>query len=176
MDNPESALQEEIRSFCEGTLSLDQTRNLAARIGDMKYVAGAPVLLQLLQHKDEIVRYHAIMSLGFNLRFKDGTSALVQVLKGDPDEDCRDAAAGALGALWRNTKDRQIIEDLANAALEDSDEDVQKAAYSSLIAVNGVSDEEYLEMLRQERKPVDPRRVDSIVTGKGADPGAAVAK
>jgi HEAT repeat protein len=146
-----------------GRASLDQIIKLSRDIGKQRLERGIPVLLQLLDYDDEIVRYNAAMSLGFNLHYKPATSKLLAMLSGDLDEDVRDVAAGALRSLWPNTRNPQILAALANAALSDPDEDVRKAAYLALLIVNGVSSEEHLRLLRAGPLPVDPERVKSIV-------------
>jgi hypothetical protein len=138
-------------------------RDLAARIGDQKYLAGGPCLILLLRHDDPIVRYHAVVSLGFDLRFKAATDALIDILEGDPDTECRDAAAGSLRAIWQNFRERWIMQRLSKAALDNPDENVRKSAYFALIVVNGISDEEYLELLQHDRRPVNPDHAREIV-------------
>jgi HEAT repeat protein len=146
-----------------GRASLDQIIKLSRDIGKQRLERGIPVLLQLLDHDDVIVRYNAAMSLGFNLHYKPATSKLLAMLSGDLDEDVRDVAAGALRSLWPNTRSPQILVALANAALNDPDEHVREAAYLALLIVNGVSNEEHLRLLRAGPLPVDPERVKSIV-------------
>jgi HEAT repeat protein len=146
-----------------GRFSLDQIMKLSGDIGERRFERGIPVLLQLLDYDDEIVRYNAAMSLDFDLHYKPATSKLLAMLSGELDEDVRDVAAGALRSLWPNTRNPQILTALATAALNDSDEDVRKAAYLALLIVNEVSSEEHLRLLRAGLLPVDLERVKSIV-------------
>ncbi|HZB87334.1 MAG TPA: HEAT repeat domain-containing protein [Terracidiphilus sp.] len=162
MNDAGNDLKREIEAFRDGRATLDQLRDLAAGIGRQHWLTEAPILVELLQNGDEIVRYNAIMSLGFELKLHVVTDSLIKMVEEDPDGDCRDAAAGALGVMWRSSKDHRIIEQLSKVALEDSDEDVRKAAYFALIVVNGISDEEYLEMLRHKRAEVNWDKVAAI--------------
>ena len=162
---PENEIEQDIALWKKGELSTNLLRTLPSRIGRAEYREGISVLLELAFNRDAIVRYNAVMSLGFKLRFRDATDVLIKVLKDDSDIDCRDAAAGALGAMWRNTRDRRVVEKLTQIVLNDKDDDVRKAAYSSLITVDGISDEDYLEMLQNDRQPVNSTRVASILAG-----------
>jgi HEAT repeat protein len=162
MNEYETNLQKEIKIYRGNRATLDQLRDLAANIGDQGCLAEAHILVELLHHPDEIVRYHATISLGFKLKFKDASSSFVKMMEADPDVDCRDAAAGALGVLWRDSRNNFIIEQLSRVALEDTNEDIQKAAYFALIIVNGISDGEYLQMLKHNRPSVDRYLVGGI--------------
>jgi HEAT repeat protein len=146
-----------------GRASLDQVMKLSRDIGQRHLERGIPVLLELLDYDDEIVRYNAAMSLGFKLHYKPATSKLLAMLSGDVDEDVRDVAAGALRSLWPNTRSPQILMALANAALNDPNKGVRENAYLALLIVNGVSSEEHLRLLKSSSLPVDPERVKSIV-------------
>jgi HEAT repeat protein len=163
MDESKNDLDVILEDLRLGQASLDQIISLSRDIGKQRLERGIPALLQLIDHDDEIVRYNAAMSLGFDLHYKPATSKLLAMLSADLDEDVRDVAAGALRCLWQNTKNPQILAALANASLNDPDEDVRKAAYLALLIVNGVSSEEHLRLLRAGRLPVDLKRVKSIV-------------
>src|SRR5258708_12282903 len=102
-----------------GRDSLDQVVKMCRDIGQRRFERGIPVLLQLLDYDDEIVRYNAAMSLGFNLHYKPATSKLLAMLSGDLDEDVRDVAAGALRSLWQNTINAQVLAALPTAPLND---------------------------------------------------------
>jgi HEAT repeat protein len=164
MERHDDSLEQTLENWRQGRASLDQIRKLAGELGDRPIAAGIPVLVQLLDHEDAIVRYHAVMSLGFDLKHKPATNRLLTMLADDPDADVRDVAAGALKILWQNTKDRRVLSALAEAALNDPDEDVRSSAFEALIIVNGVSKEEHLRMLTGGKLPVDPVRVKAILT------------
>ena len=156
-------LEEALKKCKEGRCSLDELRTLVAQAGKQRYQAAIPTLLQLLDHGDEIVRYHALMSLGFNLKYQPATDKFLLMLTNDKDEDVRSAAAGALAQLWEQTKERHLIKVLAQAALGDADEGVRKSAYRAMLIINGVTNEEHLQLLVQERILVDPARINAIL-------------
>jgi HEAT repeats len=163
MSELEDELDLALEDWRQGRASLDQITKLSREIGQRQVERGIPVLIQLLDHEDEIVRYNAAMSLGFDLHYKPATNELLAMLSGDEAEDVRDVAAGALRSLWGNTRNAQVLTLLASAALNDPDEGVRKAAYMALLVVDGVSREEHLQLLRRERLPVDQERVKSIL-------------
>jgi HEAT repeat protein len=163
MTSEKMTIEQAVRSFQTDSANLEQLRDLAARIGDEAYSEGAPVLLQLLQHEDAIVRYHAAVSLGFELKVKPATETFISMLLEDEDEDCRDAAAGSLRVLWKNSNDFRLLKILSQVALEDQDEHLRRSAYFALIAIHGIAPEEDLQILTQGRPPVDSDRISRIL-------------
>jgi HEAT repeat protein len=159
-----SALEKALQNWRHDKCSLDELRMLASDAGKQCFEAAIPALVQLLDHEDEIVRYHAVMSLGFNLKYKPASNKLLTMLMKDTDEDVRDAAAGSLAQLWEGTKNRHIIESLAKVALEDSDEGVRKSAYKAMLIVSGVPHQERLHLAVQENISVDPVRINTVLT------------
>jgi HEAT repeat protein len=163
MEPLDNNLEQALENWRQGRASLDQIRKLAGELGERHFEAGIPALVQLLDHDDEVVRYQAAISLGFDLKCRSATNKLLATLVEDTDADVRDAAAGALRVLWESTKDHHVLRALAKSALDDPDEDVRKSAYMAVIIVNGVPREEHLQMLTGGRLPVDPARVKAIV-------------
>jgi HEAT repeat protein len=161
---PQKNLEQALESWQHGRASLEHVRALAADLGNEHYAPGIPALIQLLDHDDEIVRYNAVMSLAFEFHHKPVANRLLAMLADDPDDDCRGIAAGALGSLFQNSRDRRILVALGRAALNDPEEYVRSSAYKSLQIVNGVSREEHLELLRSQSLSVDPAPVEAIVT------------
>jgi HEAT repeats len=165
MEQPEKDLYQSLENWKQGRVSLDELRALSRELGNQRYKPGIPALIQLLDHEDGIVRYNAAMALGFELHHKPATNKLLAMLREDVDEDVRDVAAGALRTLWQNSKDPHVIAALAKSALTDPDEDIRKSAYKALLIVNGVPNEEHLQLLTGGRLPVDPIRVEGILAG-----------
>ncbi len=164
MEHPGTTLEQALDNWRQGRASLDEVRSLAADLGNQHFLPGIPAALELLEHEDEIVRYNAVMSLAFEFHHTPAADKLLAMLAGDPDEDCRRVAAGALGNLCQNTKDRRVLQALAKAALNDSDEDVRSSAYEALLIVNGVPRKEHLRLLTSDKNlQVDPDRVKTIL-------------
>ncbi len=159
----DDVLEKELENWRRGTASLKDIITLSRELGEQRHIPGIPALVEFLDHEDEIVRYNAAMSLGFNFEHRPATDKLAVMLCNDPDEDVRDVAAGALRVLWADSKNADILTVLAKAALNDPDQDVRKAAYLALIIVNGVSREEHLKLIMRERSPVDAACVESIM-------------
>lgn len=148
----------------KGQASVEEVRSLAADLGNQHYDPGVMDALELLTHEDAIVRRNAAMSLAYEYRYKPATEQLLTMLAVDPDNDCREVAAGGLGNLWQNSKDRRVLIALGKAAIEDPDEYTRSTAYEKLLIVNGVSREEHLKLLtRQGNLPVDTVRVNEIL-------------
>ena len=119
--------------------------------------------MQLLGHEDEIVRYNAANSLAFEFHYVPASQELLTMLARDGDADCRRVAAAALGNLLQNKNEPRILAALAESALTDPDEYVRSSAYKALQIVHGVSRDEHLRLLRQERLAVDSSRVFAIL-------------
>jgi HEAT repeat protein len=158
-------LEEIVDKWRKGLASLKEVRSLAAQIGNKHYLPGIPIAMELLVHEDPIVRYGAAMSLGFDFHYTPATERLLTMLEGDPDEDCRHVAAGALGAIFQGTKDQQVLHALAKSALDEKDEDdfVRSNAYRAILYVNGVSPEERYKLLHQNNLPVDREKIERIL-------------
>jgi hypothetical protein len=156
-------LQEALGRHADRRASLEDLRSLAADIGNQHYSQGIPVLLHLLHHEDDIVRYNAAVSICFELNYKPATDSLLQMLASDQDEDCRDTAASGLGNLWEGSREREIMTALAEAALNDTDEYVRRSAFRALQIVNGVTRDER-ETLRDENLAVEPSKIRAILS------------
>jgi len=159
----ENGLEQALESWRQGRASLEQVRSLAADLGNQHYAQGIPELIELLKHDDEIVRYNAVNSLAFEFHHKPVADQLLAMLTGDPDDDCRRVAAGALGSLFQSSRDHRILAALGQAALNDPERYVRSSAYKSLQIVNGVSRDEHLELLRSQNLSVDPAHVNAIL-------------
>jgi hypothetical protein len=166
MEHLDDSLEQALEKWRQGRASLAQIRKLAGELGKHHLTTGIPALVQLLDHGDEVVRYNAAMSLGFDFKHKPVTPKLLTMLANDPDEDVRDVAAGALRTLWPGTKDARVLDGLAKASLIDADEGVRKSAYTALLIVNGVPREDHLQLITGGNLPVDPARVKAIVDKK----------
>ena len=164
-DNIDNILEQALESWRQGRASLEQVRSLAADLGNQHFAPGIPGLIQLLEHKDEIVRYNAVNSLAFEFHHKPVADQLLAMLTRDPDDDCRRVAAAALGSLFQNSRDRRILAALGQVTLNDPEEYVRSSAYKALQIVNGVSREEHLALLRSQSLSVDPARVEGILAG-----------
>jgi HEAT repeat protein len=146
-----------------GQAPAEEIRKLASELGNRHYEPGISVLLQLLRHEDELVRYNAITSLAFEFHYLPASDELLKMTAQDNDADCRRVAAAAIGNLQQNTNDRRVLTVLAERALTDPDEYVRSSAYKALQIVRGVTREEHLKLLRDERLEVDPARIHRIL-------------
>jgi HEAT repeat protein len=158
-------LRQALETWRRGGASVREIQSLAADLGNQHFAPGIPTLIQLLDHEDEIVRYNAVNSLAFEFHYEPVADKLVTMLTLDSDSDCRGAAAGGLGTLCRNSKDRRVLSALGEAALNDTDEYVRSSAYKALQIVNGVSPAEYLELLMNRSLSVEPELVKAILAG-----------
>jgi HEAT repeat protein len=96
------------------------------------------------------VRYNAANSLAFDFQHRAARDKLLRMLAQDSDAGCRRVAAGGIGNLFQDTKERGVLDALANAALNDADEYVRASAYKALQIVSGVSRDEHLCLLRSQ--------------------------
>jgi HEAT repeat protein len=162
MSQNEKNLEAALENWRKGATSDEDLRSLALDLGAYKYTPGIPALVELLDHKDEMVRYNAAGSLATDFKDTLATGRLLTMLASDPDEHCKSMAASSLATLSRDTKDAVVLAALAKASLEDPNEYVRDSAYEALLIVNGVSREEHLSFFRNPPH-VDPDRVKSIL-------------
>jgi hypothetical protein len=85
-----------------GATFIEEMRSLAQDLGAYLYMPGIHALTELLDNKDEMVRYNAAASLASNFIYRPATARLLTMLTSDPDEDCRSMAAWQ-GAEPRST-------------------------------------------------------------------------
>jgi HEAT repeat protein len=163
MARTDKDLEQALENWRQGRAAIDEVRSLAADLGNQHYSPGIPVLLELLDHEDGIVRCNAATSLAFELHHKPATDRLLAMLERDADPDNRDVAAAGLGGLSQDSKNRGVLEALAKAALDDPDEDVRSSAYKSMLIVNGVPREEHLRLILAGNLPVDSSNVHAIL-------------
>jgi HEAT repeat protein len=154
---------ESVENWQQRRSTLEETRKLAAEIGERHFAVAIPVLVQLLNDPDPITRYNAAMSLGFDLKYRPATEKLLALLSEDTDEDVRSVSAGALRNLWASTKNVQIIKALAKAVMADPDEDVRQSAYKAMLILNGVSDEQHVKLLNERAMTIDISWVEAML-------------
>ena len=164
MNENDEDLKDAITKWNEGRYCLEEIADMAREFGKRGYQEGVPVLIQLLEHDDAIIRYNAVKSLGYGLHHRPATEKLLAMLARDSDEDVRDVVAGALNILWQGSGNPLVLQALGEAALHDPDEDVRRSAYKDLLIVNGVPREEHLELLTGEPLSVDPKKVEMILS------------
>ncbi len=162
MEQNEKNLEASLENWRKGVAFVEEVRSLAQNLGAYLFQPGIPALVELLDHKDEMVRYNAAASLAMNFVYKPATKRLLTMLANDPDEDCRSMAASCLSSLCHDTKDHRVLAALAKSALEDPDEYVRNSAYRALLFVNGLAKEEHQSIL-QNPTHVDPNLVKSIL-------------
>jgi HEAT repeat protein len=163
--HPVKNVEHGLDDWSNNRASLEEVRSLAADLGNQHFEAGIPAAIQLLDHQDEIVRYNAAMSLAYEFHYAPAVEKLLMMLTQDPDEDCRMVAAGGLGSLCQNSKDRRVLQVLGKTALNDPDEDVRNSAYQAMLIVNRVSREEHLRLLTSRKgQQVDQAKVKAILS------------
>jgi len=156
-------IEKKIAQWRKGELSIEMLRKLPVTIGRVGYQQAIPVLFELTLNGDEIVRYNAVMSLSFNLRWKAAKDLLCKVLEEDTDEDCRDAAAGGLGFLFEGNKDCGLIRVLARVSSADQDEDVRRSAFAALLRVSSRFQERDFPPRTGPRPPVDESALAEVL-------------
>jgi HEAT repeat protein len=162
MEKNEENLEASLKKLRSGGASVEDVRSIALELGGYKYTPGIPALVELLDHRDDMVRYNAAGSLATDFKYVPATGKLLTMLASDPDEDCRSIAASSLGTLYNHTRNHLVIDALGKASLEDSDVYVRDSAYRALLIVNGISKEQHLNFFRNPPH-VDPDRVRSIL-------------
>jgi HEAT repeat protein len=162
VDKNEKPLESSLENWRRGAASVEDVRSLAQDLGARLYKPGIPVLIELLDNQDDMVRYNAAASLAMNFVYIPATGRLLTMLASDRDEDCRSMAASCLASLRHDTKDHVALAALAKASLQDPDEYVRDSAYHALLFVNGLPKEQRQDVF-QNHPHVDPGRVRSIL-------------
>ncbi|HEX4205745.1 MAG TPA: HEAT repeat domain-containing protein, partial [Ktedonobacteraceae bacterium] len=104
--------------------------------GEELFTEALPEIASYLTSTDERVRYMALHVLNFHFRSKDYKYAAINMLQDDPDEECREQAAGGLGSLMKNTGDRESLHVLAQVVRNEQEGNLIRAlAYSSMRAI-----------------------------------------
>ena|ERR1035437_9636779 len=152
-------LHQRLQRMEEGQLSLEELRGLAADLGSSNDEISEKALLVLLMHTDPIVRYNAIVAAGFDVGLRSAAPQLKAIAKNDSDEDCRDASVSALGNMFQNGRDQDVLVILCSVALNDADENIRRSAYKSALIVNGVSRDEHLSLLQDRNLVVDREKI-----------------
>jgi hypothetical protein len=161
----EITMEDQIAKWRSGEMEIAELRSLPTSIGRARYLPGIPVLLELALHLDEIVRYNALMSLSFKMHYQSAKDLFCSVLQTDPDEDCRDVAAGGLGYLFDKSKERTLMRVLGKVCFSDPDEDVRRSAYAALLRISGHAGENQLHLETGPRPPVNEGLAKEILDG-----------
>jgi hypothetical protein len=134
-------ITDRLLQFRAGRLPPKEIASLAADIGRDNVIEAIPDLEALLYHPDEIVRYNAIGSLGYKFARTQISriDRLVEILRSDPDEDCRRIAASVFGVLYAGSKDKEI-ENILSRAVRDQTENpgVRIFAFTALQNIAGI--------------------------------------
>src|SRR5512133_2791695 len=69
----ENSFMESLENWQQRRSTVEETRKLAAQIGERHFAPAIPVLVQLLNDPDPITRYNAAMSIGFDLKYRPAT-------------------------------------------------------------------------------------------------------
>jgi len=154
-------IQNQIKQLRTGLLSSEKIRKLPTEIGRANWKAGIPTVLDLAASSDHIVRYNAIMCLAYAFEYREAKTDLVRLLKDDPDDDCREAAAGGLGFLFRRTQDCSLMKLLGKVACSDREEYVRETAFTALLRISGRADE---ERILTEHPRVDEDVIEDILS------------
>lgn len=152
-----------VESLHKGLLSVEEQRDLAADLGASSDPESEAALFLLLGNEDPIVRYNAIVALGFDRGVRSATPLLKSLAISDPDEDCRDASVSVLGNMFQNTKDREVLSIIGSLALSDPDEIIRRSAYKAALIVYGISREEHLSLLQDGKLAMDAEKIRMIL-------------
>jgi hypothetical protein len=132
-------LKDRLRLLRNGLLSDWETAALAADLGSANYIEAKPDVESLLNHESPLVRSNALATLAYEWGESSNTGRILEIALSDPDRDCRRQAAGALGALFRGSRNREVTGLLASMARnQDEADDVRAFAYTATLDVIGI--------------------------------------
>ncbi len=133
------SLHQRLRLLREGLLSESETASFAADAGSENFIEARKEIEGLLYHTSPIVRFNALATLAYEWGIASDPSRIVDIALSDADRECRRQAAGALGSLFRGTKNAETLHCLASiAARVEELPDVRAFAYTAALDVLGV--------------------------------------
>lgn len=133
-------LKDRLRLLRDALLSDWETAALAADLGAANYVEAKSDVEALLNHKYPLVRFNALATLAYEWGESSSTGRIMEIAVADPDQDCRRQAAGALGSLFRGSRNAEIADLLVGIARnEDEANDVRAFAYTATLDVIGIA-------------------------------------
>lgn len=169
MEDSDADLSQALAIYKDGLADLALTRKLPSMLGRRRLDSGIPILMEMLDHQDSIVRYSSAMALAFKFHYLPAVGRMKSMLVSDSDEDCRGAAAAGLGFLCQGTRDIDLLRLLGIAAVRDPDDEVRLSAYDALLDVNELTEEQLRTRLKGDRESVDRSQVKAVLDANGID-------
>lgn len=124
--------------------------------GEERFMDALPEIKKYIISTDERLRYIALHVLTYHYQLPDYARVAMDMMKNDPDRECRIMAINGLLSLRRNSADPYALKALA-ALARDENEDafVREAAYT---AMRGIVSYDKNEQLRFSLEPLDLAR------------------
>jgi HEAT repeat protein len=150
----------------KGQLNEDEIADAVSDFGTTNFIEAIPDVERLLDHSNSMVRYNALATLAYEWGTAERVDRIVDILKHDPDQDCRRQAAGALGSLHRGAQDKLLAKTLAIVIMDqDEKDDVRRFAYTALLDVLGIARELQPNPLSMAIKDIDWELVRNSAVG-----------
>ncbi len=123
------------------------------QFGEERFMDALPDIKTYLTSPDERLRYIALHVLTQHYQLPDYASVAMDMLKNDPDEECRLMAISGLLTLRRDSADPSALKVLASVVRDEHEEtSVRERAYR---AMRGILSYNKDEQLRLSVKPFD---------------------
>jgi hypothetical protein len=133
------SLRQKLTLLRKGRLGNDDIAAAVADFGQQNFLEAKGDVEELLQHPDSIVRYNAMGALAYEWGTCSVPERIIDILMTDEDEDCRGQAAGALGSLFRDTRDNRTMHVLSSVVQDpDQRDDLRSFAYTAFLDVVGI--------------------------------------
>lgn len=124
--------------------------------GEERFMDALPEIKKYIISTDERLRYIALHVLTYHYQLPDYARVAMDMMKNDPDKDCRIMAINGLLSLRRGTTDPYALKALAALVREENeDEFIRERAYK---AMRGIVSYDMDEQLRFSVEPFDLAR------------------
>lgn len=134
------SLEKRLEAYRRGVLKDDMAiASLVADLGSEGRIDAEWEIAKLLDHDCQIVRYNSLGALGFDLGSALRVSRMIEILRKDPDVDCRRKAAAVLGSLFEGDKELKVLRVLETVLCDSNEENSVKVfAYWAILSILGI--------------------------------------
>ncbi|MBV9691258.1 MAG: hypothetical protein JO202_16280 [Ktedonobacteraceae bacterium] len=149
----QTELEADLATLRRGEIPRKGVFDTIHNFGEERFMEALPEIKKYIISTDERLRYIALHVLTFHYQLPDYARVAMDMMKDDPDQDCRIMAINGLLSLRRNTDDQYALKELATIVRNEEEEEfVRETAYK---AMHGIISYDMDEQLRLSIEPFD---------------------